>query len=48
MNLEGSWSYLVGTWWVAENRFNLLQLKRKSDYLVMEPVGQARGREGWT
>jgi hypothetical protein len=46
MNLEGHWSTLEGTWRVAENGLNLLQLKKKDNYLVAEPGEQAPGREG--
>jgi hypothetical protein len=46
MNMEAGGSYLEGTWWVAENGLNLLQLKKKDNYLVAEPGEQAPGREG--
>lgn len=46
MNLEAAWSTLEGTWWVAENRLNSLQLKKKDNYLVVEPGEQGPGGRG--
>ena len=44
--MEGTWCYLEATWRVVEIRCNLLQLKKKADYLVVEPGEQGPGREG--
>ena len=46
MNMEAGGSYLEGTWWVAKNMLNQLQLKKKDYYLAVEPGEQAPGREG--
>ena len=45
MNLEGRWRYLEGTWRVAKNWLNYLQIKKKDTCLAAEPGEQGPGRD---